>query len=105
MKITRPPENSTVCGSSRVTISCGYLWSTALPVTWIINGTSFTQHEIENNPSLYRLNNPMTPESLSLTLKSINHNFTIQCIVHSTLNIISTPGTTTVIAGMYMYQG
>ena len=102
MKITRPPENSTVCRGSRVIISCGYNSTTPLPVTWIINGTSFTQQEIENNSLMYRLNSATTPNALTLTIWSINDNITIQCIVNSTLNIISTPGTATVIAGTYV---
>ena len=41
-----PPENTTACRGSNVTISCGYVTATAWPVTWVINGTSFTQEEI-----------------------------------------------------------
>ena len=100
--ITRPPENTTVCGGSDVNISCGYQWATALPVTWIINGTSFTQQEIMNS-LLYQLNNPNTPTTLSLTVFSINGSTTFQCTVLSTLNITSTLGTVTVTSGMYVY--
>ena len=101
MTIARPPENTTInfCRDNNVTISCGYWWSTALPVTWIINGTSFTQQEVVDNP-LYQLNNPGSPYTLSLTVISINHTTTFQCIVRSTPNTISTRGTITVI-GMY----
>ena len=69
--ITRPPENRTINRGDNVTISCGYGSATALRVTWIINGTSFTQQEIVNSP-LYRLNFPTTPMFTSLTVFSIN---------------------------------
>ena len=99
MEITAPPENPTVCRGSNVTISCGYGSATALPVTWIINGTSLTQQEIVDSP-LYQLNNPASPRALSLIAFSINHTTTFQCIVHSTLNTTSTLGTVTVATGM-----
>ena len=94
------PENATACRGGNVTISCEYLWSTALPVTWIINGTSFTQQEVVNSP-LYQLNNPYNPRRVSLTVFSINGTTTFQCIVYSIPNTASTLGTVTVI-GMYM---
>ena len=106
MVIYYQPENTTACSGSNVTISCGYLWSRALPVTWIINGTSFTQQEVLDSP-LYQLNNPKDPVSYSLTALSINGNTTFQCIVHYTIddetttNIMSTHGTVTVI-GTYV---
>ena len=94
--ITRPPENITVCRGRDVTISCGYQWVRALPVTWIINGTSFSQQEVVDSP-FYQLNNPTTPRTHSLKVFSINGNTTFQCIVHSTTNITSTHGTVNVI--------
>ena len=97
--ITMPPQNATVNISSNVTISCGYQWSRALPVTWIINGALFTQQEVVDSP-LYQLNNPTTPNTFSLTVFSINHTTTFQCIVDSTPNVVSTLGTVIVIAGM-----
>ena len=97
--ITTSPESTTACRGSNVTISCGYNSTTGLPVTWIINGTSFDQSAIENSP-LYQLNNPTTPNALSLTVFSINHTTTFQCVVLSTLNITSTLGTVTVTTGM-----
>ena len=48
--ISKPPENTTVSRGSDVTISCGHVTANTLPVTWIINGTSFTQEEIMNSP-------------------------------------------------------
>ena len=101
--ITRPPENTTACRGSRVIISCGYQSASVLPVTWIINGTSFSQQEIVNSP-LYQLNNPGTLNALSLTIFSINHTTTFQCIVHSASNAISTLGTVTVSTGMYIHM-
>ena len=80
-----PPQSMTVCRGSDVTIHCGYRSGSAFPVTWIINGTSFDQSTIVNSP-LFQLNNPTTPNILSLTVFSINHTTTFQCIVHSTPN-------------------
>ena len=98
--ITRPPENTTVCRGSRVIISCGYQSVILLPITWIINGMAFTEDDIGHD---YWLNNPITPNALSLTVLSINDTTTFQCIVHSTTNITSTPGTVTVTTGMYVH--
>ena len=99
MTITRPPENTTACRGSNVTISCGYQWPRALPVTWIINETSFTQQEIVDSPS-YQLNNAGSPMFVSLTVFSINHTTTFQCLVQFTPNVVSTLGTVIVTAGM-----
>ena len=100
--ITTPPENTTVCRGSDVTISCGYQSPIASPITWIINGTSFTQEEVVNSP-LYQLNNPAS-FTVSLTVFSINGTTAFQCIVLSTLNTTSsTHGTVTVISGTYVY--
>ena len=103
MTITKPPENRTVNRGSDVAISCGYGSATALTVTWIINGRSFTQQEIVNSP-LYRLNFATSPMSVSLTVFSINRTTTFQCIVlnQSTPITTSTRGTIFVI-GMYVY--
>ena len=89
MTITTPPDNRTVNRGSDVTISCGYDTLTALPVTWIINGTSFDQQEITNSP-LYRLNFALRPMLTSLTVFSINGTTTFQCVIQSTT---STSGT------------
>ena len=97
--IIRPPESTTESRGSDVTISCGYVSATALPVTWIINGTSFTQEEIMNSP-LYQQNNPISPPTFSLTVFSINGTTTFQCVVLSTPNTTSTRGTVTVNDGM-----
>ena len=105
-----PPENTTVCRGSdmSLTISCRYTSGTALPVTWIINGTSFDEASLMNS-SLYQLNNPTVPTQYSLEVFSINHTTTFQCIVHAThnnmklINTTSTHGTVTVI-GMYLYM-
>ena len=99
--ITRPPENSTACRGSTIIISCGYQSVIPLPVTWIINGTAFTEDGVRRNG--YQLNNPTTPNALSLTVFSINGNTTFQCMVHSNVNTTSTLGTVTVTTGMYVY--
>ena len=83
-----------------MTITCRYVTTSVLPVTWIINGTSFTQEEILNSP-LYQLNNPTIPTTLSLTVFSINGTTTFQCVVLSTPITTSTRGTVTVNNGMY----
>ena len=102
MTIVKPPENTTVSIGSNVNISCGYQLSKALPATWIINGTSFTQQEVVGSP-LYRLNNSTSPMTHSLTVFSINGTTTFQCRVHSTPNTTtSTLGTVTVTTGMYV---
>ena len=98
--ITTPPENATVCRGSDVTINCGHVTATALPVTWIINGTSFTLEEIHFSP-LYQLNNSTTPIIYSLTIYSINSTTTFQCIILSTPTTTSICGTVTVI-GKYI---
>ena len=95
MTIITPPENTTVCRGSNVTIRCGYTGNSVLPVMWIINGSSFDQSEIVNSP-LYQLNNPGSPMTVSLTILSINDSTTIQCIVQSTPVTYSTRGTITV---------
>ena len=100
MTISTPPENTTVCRDSDVTISCGYQWATALPVMWIINGTLFTQAEIMNS-ALYQLNNPVTAKDVSLTVLSINGTTTFRCVVQSTPITTSARGTVTVI-GMFI---
>ena len=97
-----PPQSITVCRGSDVTIRCGYRSIRAFPVTWIVNGTLFDQSAIVNSP-LYQLNNPTTPNILSLTVFSINHTTTFQCIVHSTPNTTTSRlGTITVTTGMYV---
>ena len=101
MIITTPPENTTVCRGSDVTISCGHVTATLLSVTWIINGTSFTQEKIVNSP-LYQLNNLISPPTVSLTVFSINGTTTFQCVVLSTPHTSSTHGTVTVTNGMYV---
>ena len=96
-----PPVNRTVSRGSNVNISCGYGSARAVPVTWIINGTSFTQQEVVDSP-LYQLNNPTSPMMVSLTVFSINDTTTFQCIVHSTMDVTSTLGTVTVTTGEYI---
>ena len=93
------PKNTPVCRGSTVTISCEYECANAsLPVTWMINGTSFTQEHIMNNP-LYHMSDPTNPEATSITLSYINDTTTLQCVVQSTSNTISVLGTITVTAG------
>ena len=97
---TTPPENTTVCSGSDVTISCGHVIAPVLPVTWKINGTSFDQGKLFFSP-LYQLNNTLSPMRYSLTVFSINGTTTFQCIVLSDPITNSTLGTVTVSNGMY----
>ena len=97
---TRPPENRTVHRGSNVTISCGYETAIAFPVTWIINGRSFTEQEIMNS-LLYRLNFATIPILTSLTVFSISGTTTFQCVVQSTSSITSARGTV-IVFGMYV---
>ena len=92
VNITRPPPNGTVCRGNGAAIRCGYQSNTTFPVTWIINGTLFTQEQLMNN-SLFRLNNPTSPPDFSLTMFYINDTITFQCIVQSSPNTTSTVGT------------
>ena len=101
VKIIAPPENTTVCKDSDVTINCGYQSARTLPIAWLINGMVFTQQDLRDSP-LYRLNNPLSFRNYSLTVFSINGTTTFQCIVPSDPSITSTLGTVTVI-GMYAY--
>ena len=81
MKIITPPESTTACRGSNITISCGNEYANAsLPVTCMINGESFTQKDIMNN-SMYHINDP---KAMSITLSHINDTTTFQCIVHTT---------------------
>ena len=82
-----------------MTISCGYQWATGFPVTWIINGTLFSEQKVVDSP-LYQLNNPRSPMGVSMTVFAINHTTTFQCVIHSTPNTTSTLGTVTVATGM-----
>ena len=77
-----------------------YIEPPVLPVTWIINGTSFDQEKLIFNP-LYQLNNTLNPMRNPLTVFSINGTTTFQCIVLSTPTTDSTHGTVTVINDMY----
>ena len=97
--IITPPENTTVCRGSDVTISCGHIITMPRPVVWIINGTSFTQLQISFSP-MYHPNRQSTPFEQSLIVFSINDTTTFQCVVQSTPSTTSTLGTVTVI-GMY----
>ena len=102
VNIIRPPENTTVNRGSNVTISCGYTSATTLPVTWLINRTSFTQQELVDSP-LYQLNNPTSPRIHSLTVFAVNYTTIFQCVVHSTPSTTSTLGRVTVTTGKYIY--
>ena len=99
--IDDPPMNDTVCRGNNVIIRCGYSGFT-YPVTWIINGTSFDQSDIMNNPS-YRQNNVMTPSDYSLEVYSISDTTTFQCIIHSDSNVSSAQGIVTVIGTYVRY--
>ena len=99
--IIAPPENTTVCRGSDVTISCGHVIDRPKPVVWIINGTSFNQLKISFRP-WFHPNKQSNPSENSLIVFSINGTTTFQCVVQSTPTTTSTLGTITVI-GMSTY--
>ena len=85
--IIAPPENTTVCKDSDVTINCRYQAVRAFPTAWLINGTLFTQRNLRDSP-LYQMNNPFSPSTYSLTVFSITATTTFQCIVQSNPSIL-----------------
>ena len=95
--ITTPPENTTVCRGSDVTISCGYQSPSALAIRWMINDDFFTGFDIMNS-DVYELNNSLVPNATSLTVLSINDTTTIQCVIPVSPQVISWVGTVTVIS-------
>ena len=107
VSITTPPEDTTVCRDSNVTISCGYDSDTPLDVVWRINRTAQLLQSQIMNMSSYQLNNPTTPVNYSLTVFSINGTTIIRCSIFSqSLNItpaLSPEVTITVIGMCIMY--
>ena len=97
--IDDPPMNMIICKDGDVTVNCGY-GDFISPVTWIINGTSFNQSDIMNNPS-YQQNNINRPSKYSLEVFSITGTTSFQCIIHSDPDVNSTEGIVTVI-GMWV---
>ena len=100
VNIIAPPEDTSVCKGSNVTISCGYDSPTALSTAWLINKTVFNPEDLWNSP-MYHLNNPFRPRIYSLTVFSINGTTTFQCSVVSNHTIISLSGTVAV-TGTYL---
>ena len=103
--ITTPPEDTTVCRGSDVTISCGYNSDTPLDPIWTINRTTFLIQSTIMNISSYQENNPTIPVNYSLTIFSINGTTTIRCLVSSqSLNITTalSPEVTISVIGMCM---
>ena len=111
VNFTAPHQNTTVTQGTNVNISCGHMISRARPVTWIINGTSFSSEQIFLSP-FYKQNRQGTPTENSLIVFSINYTTTFQCVVHSIpTTTTSTLGTITVIGKklcthhtMYVYM-
>ena len=101
MTFTTPPEDTTVCRGSDVTISCGYDSDVPLYVLWRINVTHFNESQIMNMSS-YQLNNPTTPIKYSLTVFSLNATTDFRCIIRTqSFSCVSSLVTVTVI-GTYM---
>lgn len=96
--IIRPPENTTVCKDTNVTISCGYQSNAKLPVTWIIDGDFY--NELALLGIGYRLNNISNPLSYSVTIRSIRYTTIVQCGICSPPKY-STSGRVTVV-GTYL---
>ena len=105
--ITTPPEDTTVCRGSDVTISCGYNSDVPLDPVWIINASTFLQLSLMNMSS-YQVNNPTTPVNYSLTILSINGTTSIRCIVAS-LSLMNFTAVTSLLVrvtvfGMYVHM-
>ena len=96
MSITTPPEDTTICRGSDVTINCGYDSDTPLDVVWRINATLLLQSDTKNMSS-YQLNNPTTPVNYSLTIFSINGTTMIRCIIASQSMMNFTPALSPVV--------
>ena len=95
-RIIIPPENSTVCNGDDVTVSCGFQGDESLPVTWIINGCSYSEPALERR-SYYHVNNRSNPMYHSLTIDSNSRTKTIQCSIclrqkNSTLGTVTVVG-------------
>ena len=105
--ITTPPEDTTVCRGSDVTISCGYDSDTPLDPVWVINASNFLQSSLMNISS-YQVNNPTTPVNYSLTILSINGTTTVRCIVASqslmNFTVVTSPPITVTVIGMYIHM-
>ena len=103
--ITTPPEDTTVCRGSDVTISCGYDSDTLFDPVWIINASSFLQSDIINMSS-YQVNNPTIPVNHLLTIFSINGTTSIRCIISSqslmNFTTVTSPVVTVTVIGMYI---
>ena len=92
--ITRPPEDTTACRGSKVTITCGHNSTTSFDTIWSINQLPFGS--LNNNP-LYQLSNQ------TLIIFSINDTTTFECavqILNSFIILYSGPATVNVV-GMY----
>ena len=93
--IIKPPGNTTVCSGRDVVINCEYDYHLISSVTWIINGTSFSESAIVNNPSYQHINLDI-PKSYLLRVYSINGTTTFQCMIASDPAVTSTQGIVTV---------
>ena len=93
--ITRPPEDTTVCRGSDVTISCGHNSTDRFDIIWGFNGSVPTTIV---NSQMYQATNQ------TLTIYSINYTTTVMCalrILPSNMILQSTTGTVTVV-GTYV---
>ena len=96
-RIIKPPENVTVCEGAWAVMRCGYQSDARLPVTWIIDGVSYNEREIESDFS-YQLGNKSNPMSYGLAIFFLNFTTTVQCSICSPPKY-STLGTITVVHG------
>ena len=98
-KIIKPPESTTICNGSDVTISCGYQSSVLLPIVWRIDDVIYFSDDLVDNDPRYHLNNKSNPEGYSLTIYSVNYTTTVWCGICSPTRY-STYGMVTI--GMYL---
>ena len=95
--ITRPPEDTTTCRGSKVTITCGHNSTTSFDTVWGFNGS--TPISIVNS-QMYRAINQ------TLTIFSINYNTTVRCAVHILVSppiVLSSGIATVTVVGMCKY--
>ena len=95
--ITRPPEDTTACRGSEVTIACGHNSTDIFDTIWGFNGSA---PKIIVNSQMYQAMNQ------TLTIFSINYTTTVQCAVHIRVSppiILSSGIATVMVVGMYKY--
>ncbi|XP_065917277.1 uncharacterized protein [Dysidea avara] len=95
LNITDPPEDNIVCVRDEVNITCGYILSIPLSLTWIIGGVSYSPSEIMSS-SIYHSPVVSNSEDTILTIYSVSEEMnetTIQCEIPVSPPVNSSNGT------------